>query len=74
MELYERLKWLRENANLKQKDMAEILKTTQQYYSEYETGKRKLPYEHIKTVCLYFRVSANYLLDLPTNLQDPRKR
>ena len=74
MELHERLRWLRENANLKQKDMAELLETTQQYYSEYEMGKRKLPYEHIKTVCLHFHISADYLLDLPTDLQDPRKR
>lgn len=74
MEMHERLKLLRENANLKQKDMADILQTTQQYYSEYETGKRKLPCEHIKRVCLHFHVSANYLLDLPTDLADPRKR
>lgn len=73
MELHEKIKLLRENANLKQKDMAEILKTTQQYYSEYENGKRKIPNEHIKTLCLYFRISADYLLGLPEGLLYPRK-
>ena len=74
MELHQKIKWLRENAGLKQQDMADLLKTSQQYYSEYENGKRKFPVDHLATVCLHFGVSADYLLGLPDNLRYPKKR
>jgi len=72
MELHEKLRLLRENAGLKQKDVAELLNTTQQYYSEYENGNRKIPNEHLKTLCLAYRVSADYLLGLPDGLSRPK--
>ncbi len=74
MEMHQKIRLLRENADLKQKDMAAILKTTQQYYSEYEKGKRKIPAEHIKTLCAHFGVSADYLLGLPEGLTYPKHR
>ena len=73
MEIYQKIKWLRENADLKQKDMADMLKTTQQYYSEYENGKRKIPIEHLKTICLYFHISSDYLIGLPEGLSYPKR-
>lgn len=39
-----RLKDLREDKDLKQKDIANILKIKQQQYSLYEAGKRDLPF------------------------------
>ena len=69
-----RLRVARESRGLSQKELGEATGLTATTISRYETGKRKLPNEHIKTVCLHFRVSADYLLDLPTDLQDPRKR
>ncbi len=74
MEIHEKVRRLRENAELKQKDMADLLKTTQQYYSEYELGNRKFPADHIKTLCLHFHVSADYLLGLPEDLPYPKRR
>jgi transcriptional regulator with XRE-family HTH domain len=74
MELHQKIKWLRENAGLKQRDLAELLQTSQQYYSEYENGKRKFPLEHLVTLCRHFGVSADYLLGLPDNLHYPKKR
>lgn len=47
-----------------QKDIANILQISQQYYSEYEKGKRELPIRHLKTLSIYYGVSADYILGL----------
>ncbi len=65
MNYAENIRALREDRDLKQKDIAELLQTTQQYYSQYETGKRALPIEHLITLCKYYNVSADYILGLP---------
>lgn len=66
---YEIIKELREDKDLYQKDLAKILQTTQQYYSEYEKGNRKLPIEHLTKICLYYGVSADYILGIPKGLK-----
>ncbi len=65
------LKELREDREPKttQKAIAELLGTTQQYYSEYENGKRPLPIEHLVTLCKFYGVSADYILGLPEGLK-----
>ena len=63
------LKSLREDKDLFQKDIAKILNTSQSYYAQYENDKRPLPIEHLKTLCLFYNVSADYILDLPKNLE-----
>ena len=68
MELHEKLRALREDRDLKQKDLAAILNTTTQYYQKYEKGKYPLPVSHLKTLCLFYQVSADDLLDLPEGL------
>lgn len=65
------LRELREDREPKttQKDIADLLGTTQQYYSEYENGKRPLPVEHLITLCKFYGVSADYILGLPSDLK-----
>ena len=46
----ERLRELRQDNDLSQSQVAEILRTTQQHYSEYETGKVQMPFHHIITL------------------------
>lgn len=46
------------------KEIAEVLNTTYQYYSAYERGVRDIPSHHIKTLALYYNISADYLLGL----------
>ena len=46
---YRRIRDLREDRDLKQKDVAEILEMKQQQYSNYERGLRELPLSHLKT-------------------------
>jgi len=63
-EYYEILRELREDRDLKQADIAAVLGTTQQVYSRYENGVNEMPIRHLKTLCLYYRVSADYILGL----------
>ena len=47
MDLGERLRGLREDADKTQAEIAAILGTTQQYYGKYESGKRPLPIDRL---------------------------
>ena len=58
----QRLKDLREDRDLHQADLAEVLDTSQQQYSLYETGKRKMDVEQIIKICEFYNISADYLL------------
>lgn len=68
----DRLRSLREDKDLTQKTIAELLQTSQSYYAKYENGKHELPIGHLKTLCLFYGVSADYVLGLPRNLTWPR--
>lgn len=63
---------LREDNDYTQKDIAEILQTSQSYYAQYEKKKRALPIHHLKTLCKFYHVSADYILGLPEGLPYPR--
>ena len=68
MQYYEVLKNLRIDHDKSQKEIAELLQTTQTYYSKYELGKHPLPISHLITLCNYYGVSADYILGLPKGL------
>ena len=72
MQIGDRIRELRVDRDLTQANIANILKTSQSYYSEYELGKRAIPIQHIITLCLFYGVSADYILGLPKGLQSPR--
>ena len=61
---FKRIKDLREDHDLLQKDVANILGISQQYYSEYENGKRTITISHLITLAKYYNVSIDYLVDL----------
>ncbi len=58
----ERLKEIREDHDLTQKDIAKILKTTQQQYSKYELGIRIIPIEKLCLLADYYHTSIDYLV------------
>ena len=68
MEYYEIIRNLRIDHDKSQSEIAALLKTTQTYYSKYETGKHPLPIHHLITLCNYYGVSADYVLGLPKGL------
>lgn len=61
---YDRIRDLRIDHDYTQAEIAKLLGTRQEYYSKYELGKRKLPIEHLKTLCKFYHVSADYILGL----------
>lgn len=61
---YQRLKDLREDKDLTQSDIAQLLMTTQQQYGRYETGKREIPIHHLITLCKFYNASSDYVLGL----------
>lgn len=60
----ERIRELREDNDLKQKELASLLKTTQQVYSRYEKGVTEIPVRHIITLSKFYKVSTDYILGL----------
>ncbi len=71
--LYKRIKELREDHDKKQSEIAEVLNTTQANYSYIENGIANLKAEEIRKLCLYYGVSADYILELPENLKYPKQ-
>ena len=61
---YERLRDLREDKDYTQKDIAQLLNTTQQVYSRYENGTNQLPIHHLITLSEFYKVSTDYILGL----------
>lgn len=59
------LRELREDRDLSQTQIAEVLGTTQQVYSRYEKGLNELPLRHLRALCIFYRVSADYVLGIP---------
>ena len=69
MALYTRLKDLREDKELKQSDVAKILKISQQHYSMIETGKIEATFEKIIKLALLYDTSLDYIAGLTNNKQ-----
>lgn len=70
----QRLRDLREDKDLKQEDIAKVLKITRQQYQLYESGKRKIPIDLLVELCKFYNVSADYILGFTDTLSElPRK-
>lgn len=57
-----RLRDLREDRDLKQKDLAELLSVHQTTYSDYELGHLNIPVSALHTLADYYSISIDYLL------------
>lgn len=60
----ERIRELREDNDLSQTKIAQVLGTTQQVYSRYETGENEMPIVHLITLAKFYNVSTDYILGL----------
>ena len=65
-----RLKDLREDKDLKQEDIANLLNISQTNYSKYELGKVNIPINSLKVLASFFNTSVDYILGL-TNETKP---
>lgn len=68
--MLQRLKDFREDKDISQKKMAEILNVAQTTYSDYELGKINIPLNTLKKLALFFDTSIDYLLEL-TDVSKP---
>ena len=67
----EKLRGLREDNDLTQSQIAEVLNTSQTMYARYERGANELPIRHLITLCKFYNVSADYVLG---TTPDPRRK
>ena len=70
MNVYHRLRDLREDSDKSQAEIAKIIGTSQSYYAQYENGKRTIPFDRMITLAKYYNVSLDYLAGLTDT---PRK-
>ena len=57
-----RMRDLREDHDKTQREIAEVLGTSQTMYARYERGANELPIRHLVTLCDYYGVSTDYFL------------
>lgn len=68
-----RLKDLREDSDITQKQLAEYLNIKQNTYSQYENEQRQIPIDALIKLAKYFNTSLDYILEL-TNERNPYPR
>ena len=64
---FQRIKDLREDNDLPQKEVAAVLGITVQQYSLYERGDREIPLHHFITLSKFYNVTLDYLAGLTNN-------
>lgn len=67
MQMYERIRNLREDKDLSQKAMATLLSVAQTTYSDYELGKLNIPIAILKKLAIFHNTSIDYLVELTDN-------
>ena len=70
----EKLRGLREDNDLTQAQVAEILGTSQTMYARYEREANELPIRHLIALCKFYNVSADFLLGTAPNPIRKQKR
>lgn len=59
-----RLKDLREDRDLTQEQIAKVLNCKQNTYQQYESGKRQISIESLKTLAVFYHTSIDYIVGL----------
>ncbi|MBE6594939.1 MAG: helix-turn-helix transcriptional regulator [Ruminococcaceae bacterium] len=65
--MYKRIRDLREDHDLTQKEMAKYLNCSQQVYSNYELGQRDIPTDILIKLSKFYNVSVDYILNISSN-------
>lgn len=72
MEIYERLRATREDQEVTQEEIAQAIKCSRKQINRWETNQSEMGIYKLRELCLYYHVSADYILGLPKNLEWPR--
>ena len=67
MYYYRRIRDLREDNDMTQKQVAAEVNITVQQYSLYERGEREIPFHHAITLAKFYNVSLDYIAGLTNN-------
>ena len=67
MAIYQKIRDLREDRDLKQRELAEYLNCSQRVYSNYELGQRDIPTDILIRLSNFYKVSIDYLLGQTSN-------
>ena len=59
-----RIKDLRDDNDLKQKDIAKVIGINRRTYSSYEVSSKIIPLKHLNTLCNFYNVSMDYIFYL----------
>ena len=65
--MFRRIRDLRIDHDLTQKQISQILNCSQQVYSNYELGQRDIPTDILIGLSIYYNVSVDYILELTNN-------
>lgn len=65
--MYRRIRDLREDSDLTQKQLAAELNCSQQVYSNYELGQRDIPTDILIKLAEFYNVSTDYILGITDN-------
>jgi len=65
--VYKRIRDLREDKDLTQKEISKMLNCSQQVYSNYELGQRDIPTDILIKLSLFYNVSVDYILGISDN-------
>ena len=72
MKMQLRIRDLREDADMTQRQIAELLHCDQSQYSKYERGERELPLAYAVKLAQYYRTSVDYLIGL-SDVKQPKE-
>lgn len=65
-----RIKEMREDRDIPQREIAELLKCSQVCYSRYENGQREIPLEALCKLAEFYNTTTDYLLGLTDNTEN----
>ena len=68
MEYAQKIRNLREDKDLTQAQIAQILNTTKNQIGKYERGEQEMPIKHLITLAKFYNVSTDYILGLPQGM------
>lgn len=70
--MYRHIRDLREDADLSQQELAQVLYVSQATYSRYESGVMDIPSKTLIQLAQFYRTSVDYLLDRTDDRTPPR--
>ena len=65
--IFEKLKNLRENNDLTQRQIALKLNVSKSTYNRWETGETFIPLKHLNNLCNFYNLSMDYIVNLSNN-------